>query len=70
MRRVVHPTADEQDLPGADLVSTGLADLSAGRESIEALLVAVASERLRELGRTVPDLGRATLRRGSMTRRI
>ena len=41
--------------PGADLVHTGLADLAAGRESIEALLVLQASGRLRLLGYVVPE---------------
>jgi hypothetical protein len=33
-------------LPGADLVATGIADLAAGHETIEGLLVIQASERL------------------------
>ena len=37
-----------------DLVEAGLRDLSAGTESIPALLVASFSERLRELGYSVP----------------
>ena len=41
--------------PGADLVSAGIADLAAGRETIEAMLVACASVRLRRLGYAVPD---------------
>jgi hypothetical protein len=43
------------DLPGHDLVSTGLADLEAGRETEQALLVAMASRRLRRIGIQVPD---------------
>jgi hypothetical protein len=41
-------------LPGADLVATGLADLAAGHETIEGLLVLQASDRLRRLGFDVP----------------
>jgi hypothetical protein len=43
------------DLPGADLVSRGLDDLRQGRETIEALLVAIGAPRLRGLGHLVPD---------------
>jgi hypothetical protein len=42
------------DLPGHELVETGLADLAAGRETVEALLVAMAEPRLRSLGIDVP----------------
>ena len=46
---------DEQaDLPGYELVSEGLDDLAAGRESVSALLVAMAAPRLRALGIDVP----------------
>lgn len=37
-------------LPGGELVETGMADLAAGRESVEALLVSIGSPRLRMLG--------------------
>jgi hypothetical protein len=37
-------------LPGADLVSKGLADLARGVTSIEALLVSVGAPRLRAIG--------------------
>ena len=37
-------------LPGGDLVSKGLEDLSRGDETPEALLVSIASRRLREAG--------------------
>ncbi|HEV2998334.1 MAG TPA: hypothetical protein VGX16_04445 [Solirubrobacteraceae bacterium] len=37
-------------LPGEELVSAGLADLAAGRESESSLLVAMAAPRLRALG--------------------
>jgi hypothetical protein len=43
------------DLPGAELVEAGLADLRAGRDSAPALLVASFSRRLRRLGLDVPD---------------
>jgi hypothetical protein len=45
------------DLPGCDLVSEGLGDLVAGRESASALLVAMAAPRLRTLGFDVPAGG-------------
>lgn len=48
------PRIASVDLPGAELVGSGLADLVAGRETVEALLVASAAERLAEVGRTVP----------------
>jgi hypothetical protein len=43
------------DLPGAELVEAGLADLRAGRGSAAALLVASFSRRLRRLGLDVPE---------------
>jgi hypothetical protein len=45
-----------KDLPGNELVSRGLADLSAGRESEASLLVAMAAPRLRSLGFDVPSV--------------
>jgi hypothetical protein len=42
------------DLPGADLVDQGLADLAAGRETVAALLVAIGAPRLTLLGIPVP----------------
>jgi len=42
-------------LPGADLVERGLTDLAAREESAEALLVSLASTRLRGLGLNVPS---------------
>jgi hypothetical protein len=45
------------DLPGHELVSEGLADLAAGRETESALLVAMAAPRLRRLGFDVPEGG-------------
>ena len=43
--------------PGHELVSAGLADLAAGRESESSLLVAMAAPRLRALGFDVPAGG-------------
>ncbi len=43
------------DYPGHELVSVGLTDLAAGRESESALLVAMAAPRLRALGYDVPS---------------
>ncbi len=42
-------------LPGFELVDPGLADLSAGRLSDEALVVLAAAPRLRRAGVEVPD---------------
>lgn len=39
--------------PGGDLIEQGLADLSAGVESVPALLVAIGAPRLRSLGLAV-----------------
>lgn len=45
----------EYALPGADLIEAGLADLRAGRETVEALLVAIGAPRLRTLGLDLPE---------------
>jgi hypothetical protein len=45
------------DLPGHELISDGLADLAAGRESESGLVVAMAAPRLRALGFEVPEGG-------------
>jgi hypothetical protein len=45
------------DLPGHELVSAGLIDLAAGRESEASLLVSMAAPRLRRLGFDVPADG-------------
>lgn len=45
------------DFPGHELVSAGLADLAAGRESESGMLVAMAAPRLRALGYEVPSSG-------------
>jgi hypothetical protein len=44
-------------LPGHDLVSAGIEDLTTGRESEASLLVAIAAPRLRAIGIDVPDGG-------------
>jgi hypothetical protein len=41
-------------LPGEALVGRGLEDLALGRESVEALVVAIGAPRLRRLGVTIP----------------
>jgi hypothetical protein len=45
------------DLPGHELVSAGLDDLAAGRETEASLLVAMAAPRLRAAGIDVPPTG-------------
>lgn len=45
----------ESNLPGAEMVGKGLCDLASGTLSEEALLVLVASPRLRALAIEVPD---------------
>lgn len=51
--------ADLKALPGADLVQRGVADLSSGVESEQALLVSIGAPRLRsvgvELSSPIPD---------------
>jgi hypothetical protein len=42
-------------LPGGDLIEKGLIDLHAGRETIEALLVAIGAPRLRSIGLQLPN---------------
>jgi hypothetical protein len=42
-------------LPGADLIEAGLRDLRQGRETVEALLVAIGAPRLRSIGIDLPD---------------
>lgn len=44
----------QASVPGADLVNEGIADLTAGRETEPALLVALAAPRLRAIGIDVP----------------
>jgi len=43
-------------LPGADVLREGFRDLSAGVESVPALLVLIGAPRLRELGFDVADV--------------
>lgn len=43
-----------RNLPGADLVEEGIADLGAGVESVASLLVSIGAPRLRTLGHAVP----------------
>jgi hypothetical protein len=47
--------AQGMELPGTDLIEAGLKDLRDGRESAEALLVAIGAPRLRRLGFDLPD---------------
>lgn len=42
-------------LPGEDLIEAGVRDLHAGRETVEALLVAIGSPRLKRLGLELPE---------------
>ncbi len=42
------------ELPGADLVRAGVADLERGVDSVEALLVSIGEPKLRALGIRVP----------------
>jgi hypothetical protein len=44
-----------EGLPGADLIESGLADLEAGVESAESLLVSIGAPRLRRLGLIIGD---------------
>jgi hypothetical protein len=46
--------AQQTDLPGADLVTAGLADLGRGAATIPALLVSIGAPRLSALGVPVP----------------
>lgn len=48
------PATPESSLPGEELVSAGLADLAAGRQTDSALLVQIAAPRLRSLGISIP----------------
>jgi len=44
-----------EEFPGGDLIDKGLADLEAGRETVEALLVSIGALRLLLAGIPVPD---------------
>ena len=43
------------DLPGVEVIRTGLRELSQRQSSIDALLVSIAAPRLRQLGIRVPE---------------
>jgi hypothetical protein len=45
---------DLNALPGYEMIRAGLADLAAGRETPESLLVSIGAERLRRAGVRVP----------------
>jgi hypothetical protein len=51
---------DTDGLPGADRILRGLRDVAENRRTVEAMLVSVASRRLRELGLPVPPEERLT----------
>jgi hypothetical protein len=53
-QRGMMATSNLETLPGAGLVQRGVADLSAGRESVEALLVSIGAPRLRSVGIELP----------------
>jgi hypothetical protein len=53
----MHSIEDFDGAPGSDLVASGLDDLAAGRETEAALLVSMASTRLRAIGIDVPASG-------------
>jgi hypothetical protein len=42
-------------LPGQELIEAGLDDLHHGRETVEALIVAIGAPRLRRLGHALPE---------------
>lgn len=54
------PAPEFTDLPGWELVVAGLADLEEGRETVAAMLVLSAADRLTRLGLRVPVLGEPT----------
>lgn len=47
-------TAELENLPGAEIVLPGIADLEAGRSSINAIAVQCAATRLRGIGLNAP----------------
>lgn len=53
-RALLESVVDWQHLPGGDLVTQGLEDLEASRETVESLLASVAASRLRARGLAVP----------------
>jgi len=42
-------------LPGEELITAGIADLREGRETVQALLVAIGAHRLRDIGIELPE---------------
>lgn len=48
------PPTDLNSLPGAEIVLPGIADLEAGRDSVNAIAVRCAATRLRNLGLNAP----------------
>jgi hypothetical protein len=52
---VTHRHPIDRALPGADLIETGLRDLSQRIESVPALLVSIGAPRLRDIGFDVPS---------------
>ena len=56
----------EAILPGEDLIEAGIEDLRAGRETVEALLVAIGAPRLRRIGLELPSGLPATSRTPSL----
>lgn len=59
MNEVVTPPGDHGEprlkFPGAELVDAGLADIAAGRTTVEALLLAAAGPRLARVGVVLPE---------------
>lgn len=58
MPEALHIPMDIDDLPGAQLIRTGFADLQSGKHSAEGLLLASATSRLRHLGIPIPESAR------------
>lgn len=48
---------DLENLPGAEIVLPGIADLEAGRSSVNAIAVQCAATRLRRIGLDAPGVG-------------
>ena len=48
---------DLEGLPGAERIARGLLEAGEGRATVDALLVAIASRRLDDLGLPVPNAG-------------
>jgi hypothetical protein len=54
VRRFGSASFAELGLPGGDVIDRGVADLAAGRESVESLVVSLAAPRLRREGVPLP----------------